>query len=102
MPAQVQCLFFQSPNSINGVTGAPFGDGVRCAGSPMLRLGLKTASNAGGALYPSGADATLSLKGQIPPAGSTVIYQVWYRNPASFCTSATTNMSNALVVAWTP
>ncbi len=102
MPAQVQCLFFQSASSINGIAGAPFGDGVRCAGAPMVRMGLKSSSNAGGALYPSGSDSTISLKGLIPPSGSTVVYQVWYRNPAAFCTSATPNMSNALVGAWTP
>ena len=31
-----------------------------------------------------------------------VIYQAWYRNPAPFCGPSTTNLSNALVVAWTP
>jgi hypothetical protein len=101
-PSNVMCLFFQGATPINGVNGAPFGDGVRCAGTPMIRLGTKQAGPSGGSLYPALGDAPISVKGQIAPAGSTVIYQVWYRNPAAFCTSSTTNFSNALVVAWTP
>jgi hypothetical protein len=30
------------------------------------------------------------------------VYQVWYRDPAANCGPSTTNLSNALVVAWTP
>ncbi len=102
MPAGVSCLFFQGAGSINGAAGAPFGDGVRCAASPVRRLGTKSTSAAGGALFPGVGDAPLSIAGAIPPAGATVVYQVWYRNPANYCTSDTTNYSNALVAAWAP
>ncbi len=102
MPAGVSCLFFQGSGSINGAAGAPFGDGVRCAASPVRRLGTKSTSSAGGALFPGVGDAPLSVAGSIPLAGATVVYQVWYRNPSSFCTSETTNYSNALVAAWAP
>lgn len=102
VPANVTCLFFQGAHPINGIHGVLSGDGVRCAGTPMIRLATKQASATGGSLYPALGDAPLSIQGQIAPAGSTVVYQVWYRNPASFCTPSTTNFSNALVVAWTP
>ena len=102
MPGHTTCLFFQGANALNGTLGQPLGDGMRCAGSPMVRLSTTQASAAGAALYPAAGDLVISLKGHIPPAGSTAIYQVWYRNPAAFCTTSTTNLSNALVVAWTP
>jgi hypothetical protein len=102
MPASTTCLFFQSANSTSGAAGSVFGDGVRCAGSPVVRLGLKAASVTGGALFPSAGDAPITIEGQVPASGATLLYQVWYRNPAAFCTPSTTNLSNALVVAWTP
>jgi hypothetical protein len=102
LPSGVSCLFFQGSGSINGALGAPFGDGVRCAASPIRRLGTKLSSPAGGALYPALGDASISVAGAVPLAGATVVYQAWYRNSANFCTAATTNYSNALVVAWTP
>jgi hypothetical protein len=68
----------------------------------MRRLALSLASPSGGALFPAAGQLPLSLAGSIPPAGTTVIYQAWYRNPAAFCGPSTTNLSNALVVAWTP
>lgn len=102
LPNNVTCLFFQGLNALNGVQGAVFGDGVRCVGSPMRRLGLVSSSPAGGALFPAPGGQTLSVKGQIAPGGATMIYQAWYRNPAQFCTASTTNLTNALVVAWTP
>ncbi|MCC7012742.1 MAG: hypothetical protein IT454_09295 [Planctomycetes bacterium] len=102
MPSNVVCLFFQGGHALNGVQGLPFGDGIRCAGSPMRRLGTSPASAAGAALYPAAGDLPISIKGQIAPSGATVVYQAWYRNPQSFCTASTTNLSNALVVAWTP
>ncbi len=61
-------------------------DGIGSASTPMRRL----------------APILASLAGSIPPAGTTVIYQVWYRNPAAAGGPATTNPSNALVVACTP
>ncbi len=102
LPSGVSCLFFQGAGSLNGALGAPFGDGVRCAASPIRRLGTKLSSPAGGALYPALGDASISVAGAVPLAGATLVYQAWYRNSANFCTSATTNYSNALVVAWLP
>lgn len=102
LPPNTTCLFFQGPSALNGATGAVFGDGVRCVAAPIQRLGLKTASGAGGALFPGPGDPSLSLTGAIPAAGATVVYQVWYRNPGAFCSGATTNYSNALVAAWAP
>ncbi len=32
--------------------------------------------------------------------GHARLYQVWYRNSASFCTSETFNLTNAVYVSW--
>jgi plastocyanin len=93
-------LYFQGTTQIAAGAGAAFGDGLRCAGGSVVRLGLKT--NAGGtSSWPSGADPALSVKGGAT-ASSTLDYQVWYRNAAAFCTTSTFNLSNGYAVTWTP
>ncbi len=92
-------LYFQGTAPQNGGLGVVFGDGLRCAGGSVLRLGTK--SNAGGASqYPGAGDATVSARGLVTSPG-TRIYQVWYRNAASFCTADTFNLSNGVLVSWT-
>jgi hypothetical protein len=93
-------LYFQGTTQLAGGAGAVFGDGLRCAGGTVIRLGTKT--NAGGmSQYPAAGDTLISIKGAIA-AGNTRTYQVWYRNAASFCTIATFNLSNGLEVQWNP
>ncbi|MBK7874272.1 MAG: LamG domain-containing protein [Planctomycetes bacterium] len=77
----------------------PLGDGLRCAGGALVRLG--TRANAGGASsYPPVGGTSISVRGSIAAPGAFAVYQVWYRNAASFCTSATFNTSNAVGVVW--
>jgi hypothetical protein len=99
MPSTASCLFFQT----TGVTaaGSMFGDGLRCASGPPRRFPLKTSSG-GAASYPGAGNLPISFVGQVPGAGSTLYYQAWYRDPASYCTSATYNLTNALKVIWAP
>jgi hypothetical protein len=93
-------LYFQGTAQINGGLGTAFGDGLRCAGGSVIRLGTKT--NAGGASqYPTGADPTIAVKG-MNAAGDVRMYQVWYRNAAAFCTASTFNLTNGLQVTWSP
>jgi hypothetical protein len=91
-------LYFQGTSRTGGGAGVAFGDGLRCAGGSIVRLGTKT--NASGASsYPTAGDAPVSVRGLVAAPG-TRWYQVWYRNAAAFCTSATFNLSNALLVTW--
>jgi hypothetical protein len=93
-------LYFQGTTQVQGGLGVAFGDGLRCAGGTIVRLGTKT--NAGGAShYPGAGDPSVSVRGQVALPG-TRTYQVWYRNAAAFCTSSTFNLSNGLQVAWGP
>lgn len=101
LPATTSCLFFQG-TALEGGGGVVFGDGVRCAGGAILRLGTKTASG-GRATYPAGLDARISIRGQIPATGGTRHYQTWYRNAAlGFCPPATFNAGNMVSVTWMP
>jgi hypothetical protein len=67
----------------------------------VIRLGTKTASG-GVASYPTGGDLSVSVRGLIPPAGGVRFYQAWYRNAATFCTTATFNLTNGLATTWGP
>src|SRR6185436_9868153 len=94
------CLYFQGTTQIAGGAGTAFGDGLRCAGGSIIRLGTKTNAG-GGSEYPDTGDPTLSVRGQVLAPGLRV-YQTWYRNAAAFCTSATFNLTNSLAITWAP
>jgi hypothetical protein len=94
-------LFFQGTAQANAGNGASFGDGLRCAAGTIVRLGLETSAG-DAARYPNVGEASVSLRGQLPPAGGTREYQVWYRNAASFCTTSTFNLTNGLEIIWQP
>ncbi len=101
MPASAPCLFFQGTNPILYPTGTTFGDGLRCVGGTVSRLGTKTASG-GATSFPGAGDPKISVKGQLLPMGGARYYQVWYRNPGAFCTASTFNLTNALKATWLP
>jgi hypothetical protein len=101
LPATAAALFFQGTSSIGGGLGSSFGDGIRCAGGSIVRLGTKTAS--GGTVsfgHGVGSDPNISVKGQVPAGGVTRYYQAWYRNAAAYCTPATFNLTNGLAIGW--
>lgn len=100
MPANATCLYFQGTSLVAAGAGASFGDGLRCAGGTVIRLGTKT-NALGASQYPAAGDASVSVRGLVPPAGGTRVYQAWYRNAAAFCTSSTFNVTNGVSVNWT-
>jgi hypothetical protein len=93
-------LYFQGTMQIAGGAGSVFGDGLRCAGGTVIRLGTKT-NVSGTSSYPSGTDTPISIKGA-NSAGAVRDYQCWYRNAAAFCTASTFNLTNGIAVTWTP
>jgi hypothetical protein len=93
--------YFQGTLRENGGAGTPFGDGLLCVGGDLIRLRSQSAGGGSTFVIPLGA-RTISLQGQIPPSGATRTYQAFYRDNASFCTSATFNWTNAIEIAWTP
>jgi hypothetical protein len=75
-----------------------FGDGLLCVGGTVIRLSIKSA--AGGIItIPAAGDPPVHTAGLIT-GFSDRFYQLWYRDAATFCTSATFNTTNALKVHW--
>ncbi len=101
MPANASALYFQGTQAAGTGTGVPFGDGLLCVGGARIRLGVRVcvlgASRYGAS---DGTGASVSVRGQIPPAGGMRTYQVWFRDTAAFCTGATFNLSNGLQITW--
>ncbi len=91
------CLYFQGTTQIS----VSFGDGLRCVGGTVIRLGTKN-NVAGASQYPAPGDASVSVRGLVPPAGGTRTYQAWYRNAATFCTASTFNLTNGVEIPWQP
>jgi hypothetical protein len=90
-------VFFQG----TGVVSFTYGDGHRCMGGQLLRVGKKPIS-AGSATYPVGADPLISVSGNVPPAGNVVrYYQTVYRNNGGPCGSGF-NITNGVSVVWSP
>jgi hypothetical protein len=88
------CLYFQGTTQIS----AQFGDGLRCAGGSVIRLGTKT-NVSGASQYPAAGDPSVSVRGAVTSPGVRN-YQVWYRNAAAFCTPSTFNLSNGVSITW--
>ncbi len=93
MPGSTSALLFQGTSPVNGGAGVVFGDGLRCAGGNVTRLGTRAAS-AGAASWGPGLPHGIGLP-------TTLQFQVWYRNVVGPCGSGW-NLSNGLAVAFTP
>jgi len=93
-------LYFQGTTQQSGGAGVVFGDGLRCVGGSVIRLGTKFNAS-GSSSYPVGADLQVSVRGLVS-VPSTRTYQCWYRNAAAFCTTSTFNLTNGLELVWAP
>lgn len=88
-------------------TGVPFGDGVRCVGGLLVRIGA-THAVGGSATWPQTGDPSISARsaalGDPIAPGSTRWYQAYYRDPVlAFCPAPPGNSFNAssgLVITW--
>jgi len=97
LPPSTLGLFFYGQNAAQ----QPFGNGYRCVGSPLFRLGVQSASVFGDAErtidfttapFDAGAGAIT--------AGTTQRFQFWYRNPAGG--GAGFNLSDGLAATFCP
>ncbi|MBL8863189.1 MAG: hypothetical protein JNK02_14430 [Planctomycetes bacterium] len=94
VPPGTSGLFFYGANAVQ----TPFGNGWRCVGNPLFRLGVVPANPFGEANLAVNY-ATLPANGQIS-AGQTWNFQYWYRNPAGG--GAGFNLSDALRLQFCP
>lgn len=94
LPATAPALLFQGTSQQNGGAGVVFGDGKRCVGGTITRLGTRTASGGVATWGPGLAHGAL-----VAPA--TRHFQVWYRNNAGPC-GTLFNLTNGVSVPFTP
>ena len=95
-------LYFQADNDLS--PGSIWGDGLRCAGGNLKRLGVRFA-DAGGYSDTSGFSYTISAKAGNISAGDTKYYQCWYRttqNPPCGNGVNDFNTSNGYAITWGP
>jgi hypothetical protein len=96
LPPAQPALLFAGTNVVNGGMGLPFGDGLRCVGGQVQRIGVMHADAGGTAGWGPGLIGAL---GWVP--GDQRFVQDWYRDPAGPCATGF-NLSNALEVHVTP
>ncbi len=101
LPPSTTALFFQGTTIVGGGSGVVFGDGLRCCGGTVVRLGLHSTVNGACSVGAPAGDDPLSLSTGLTGEGARY-YQAWYRNQASFCTGSLYNLTNALRVTWIP
>jgi len=96
LPQDQPALLYTGVNRIQSGQGVAFGDGLRCTGGAVVRLGVQFTDTLGGASWgPLFSNAPWT-------AGTTRHFQAWYRNnPVSACGSGF-NFSNGYTIAFTP
>ena len=95
------CVYIQGSLANGSGAGAVLGDGKLCVTNSLIRLGTEL-NVAGASTYPSATHPTpVSVRGAIASIG-VKHYQVYYRNPTDFCTTATFNLTNGVSVTWVP
>jgi len=93
MPNGVSALLFMGNNEFVG--GNLFGDGLRCAGGQLKRLGVRTVDANGSASWSSVMTGT----GTMP--SDRRLFQVWYRDTTGPCAQAF-NTSGGLDITFQP
>lgn len=96
IPPHQPALILAGLHPLNGGRGLHFGDGLRCVGGAIRRLGLATSGPTGAVSYGPGLAPSA---GWAP--GDSRRFQVWYRDPLSPCGSGF-NTTNAIAVVFAP
>ena len=97
LPAGQPALLFSGLNAVNGGAGVIFGDGLRCAGGGVVRLGVQAAGPGGQASWGPGLGASGGWS-----AGDLRHFQGWYRDPAGTPCGAAFNLTHGVAATFTP
>ncbi len=87
-------LLFFGTGTVGGGFGTPFGDGLRCVGGSVTRVGVQFADATGSLTYGPGLAAQYGWS-----VGQTVYFQGWYRNVQGPCGGGF-NLTNGLQVTF--
>ena len=90
-------LMFVGLNAVNGGLGSHFGDGLRCAGGSIIRLGVRMADGAGTAQWGPALAGTGGWS-----SGDVRRFQLWYRDPGGSPCGNDFNLSHGVEVTFTP
>lgn len=90
-------LFFQGDMVLGGGNGIVFGDGLRCAGMNVVRLGVMNPDANGDATWGPG----LAVMGGWT-SGDIRRFQTWYRDPTGSPCGTGFNLSHGMEVTFTP
>ena len=91
-------IFIQG--STSPIAPVPFGDGLRCIGGTLKRLGI-FGINGGNVCVGGAGTVAIHTAGGITAPGSYG-YQVYFRDPAAYCTAFTYDITNAIQATWVP
>ncbi len=94
LPGQAALLFSGSTNLGNGFL---LGDGLRCAGGQVVRIGVRIPDAGGAAAWPTGLGALYGWG-----AGTLRTFQVWYRDTGGSPCASNFNLSNGVEVLYGP
>jgi hypothetical protein len=101
LPNGVFVLYLQGEAAVNGGLGSPFNDGHLCVTTNLVRFGVDNSGPRGNTTYPGPGDPKVSVAGNVPPAGATRYYHVFYRNVGGPCATLA-NTTNGVSVIWQP
>jgi hypothetical protein len=99
LPNSAPTLIFQGTSALG--SAVPFGDGLRCVGGAILRLGIRNCLY-GHLQLPRLSGTPISVLGEVAANGiGTRHYQAYYRNLGSPCGTGF-NITNGVSLTWTP
>lgn len=97
LPVGQPTLLFTGDSAVNGGAGVPFGDGLRCVGTNVVRVGTVNANANGVASWGPGLAASEGWQ-----VGDVVHAQAWFRDPIGGPCGELFNLSNGLRVELVP
>ncbi len=97
LPPGQPALLCAGSTAVNGGNGIVFGDGLRCAGGTVLRLGVTVPNASGQTNWGPGL-----IAGTGWAAGGTQNFQGWYRDPSGSPCGSGFNLTNGVSVVLVP
>lgn len=96
-PGATAALLFAGTSQVSGGDGIPFGDGLRCAGGQIRRLGVRICDANGAASWSGGLAASGGWG-----SGDTRYFQAWYRDVDGSPCNGNFNLTHGIAMTMTP
>jgi hypothetical protein len=96
-PGITAALLFSGTTQVNGGQGIIFGDGLRCAGGQIKRLGVRIADGSGSASWGPGLAVTGGWG-----SGDTRYFQSWYRDVGGSPCAGNFNLTQGVAISMVP